>query len=843
MKRKLQIILLHFFFIIVVTDVYAEHANKIKPVDISSIHANSTITHLITYTSEFFSDTIPEQLLNPKSKQYLKSVKKDFINFGFARKSYWFQFAICNTDSIAHEKILRINYPLLNVVDFYVFNKNNHRIKTVKTGDYRPFDSREIENRNFLFKIKVAPNDTLRVLLFVNNHGETLRLPIDILSFDELLHKENENSILDAILYGLIGFVLFFHFFLSIIVKEAIYLYYTLYVGLLSFFLLGIDGLSYMYFYPNMPWMANHIPIISVGLANFFLLYFSATFLNLKNSHKKWYNYVKILSALSLLFCVMAFLPGKVFITSVKGVNILSGVNIISLIIISIQMIHRKFVPAYYFLFSFFPFMGGVVFYILRNLGKMPDNIYTVYGLKTGFAGALLMLSVAIIIRFRKMKEEALQNLEFIVAERTEEIKAQHEEIKSQNEEIIAQSEELAKANDELQKLSIVASSTDNGVTIFDHEQNIEFQNSGFRKLYGYNYFEKLAHNERDLMQLYKNVNMQGILNECLNEKKSIIFENQIKGPDQKDIFIQTTLTPIFHSNGSLKKIITIDSDVTVIKNAEKEISSKNIQILDSIRYAQNIQAAILPPQSIFDQFFSDHFIIYKPKDIVSGDFYWLEKSNDRIILAMVDCTGHGVPGAFMSFLGYDFLNHIVIEEGITRPHLILNRLNDLIIDTLRKKHTQQWQIKDSMDAFIISINPEEKLLEFAGAQSYALFLSGNKAPIKTQIYDAGEKYLHIFKGDRHQLGENFSSGFQSIQSQRLQISSGDKFYLLSDGYTDQFGGEKNRKFMRKNFRQIIIEHDDKTLSQQKTVFEEKFYRWKGNNEQVDDVTVIGIEL
>jgi serine phosphatase RsbU (regulator of sigma subunit) len=267
-------------------------------------------------------------------------------------------------------------------------------------------------------------------------------------------------------------------------------------------------------------------------------------------------------------------------------------------------------------------------------------------------------------------------------------------------------------------------------------------------------------------------------------------------------------------------------------RTAEVEAQKKEIEVLlkhitDSIVYAKRIQEAILPPQSYVKSLLPNSFVLFKPKDIVSGDFYWMEEKDDTVIFAAVDCTGHGVPGAFMTIIGYNGLNHAFNESKETSPASILNSLNEVISTTLRQDKGSN--IKDGMDAAMCMINPKTNELQFAGAFN-PLFL-------------IREGVVQEIKGNKLPIGAFIGEERQKFTNHKFQLEKGDTIYIFSDGYADQFGGPKGKKFMYKQFRDLLLEINGKSMDDQKKILNETIESWRGEHEQVDDILVIGLKI
>lgn len=273
------------------------------------------------------------------------------------------------------------------------------------------------------------------------------------------------------------------------------------------------------------------------------------------------------------------------------------------------------------------------------------------------------------------------------------------------------------------------------------------------------------------------------------------------------------------------------------IEKTKVVIERKNKDILDSIKYAKKIQDSMLPDDRFIRQLLPYHFVLFEPKDIVSGDFYRAERKNNKVYLAVADCTGHGVPGAFMSIIGHNLLNQALHEKHIEQPELILNYLNVSISDTLgQTTGNQSTRIKDGMDISLVSIDFTQHVIEYAGAQRPLLIFRP-----ETEFCDK-ETIIEI-KGDRMPVGGYLFGQHLRFTGHRQTFYPGDTFYLFTDGYSDQFGGEFNKKFKYAKMRELLhsIYRDD--LQQQRELLLEAHYLWRGKNEQVDDVCVIGVRL
>ncbi|MBI4931719.1 MAG: SpoIIE family protein phosphatase [Bacteroidetes bacterium] len=264
------------------------------------------------------------------------------------------------------------------------------------------------------------------------------------------------------------------------------------------------------------------------------------------------------------------------------------------------------------------------------------------------------------------------------------------------------------------------------------------------------------------------------------------------------------------------------------LETANAQITQKNKDVTDSISYAKRIQNAMLPTESHAKTVLPEHFILFMPRDIVSGDFYWIEEWKHQVFIAAVDCTGHGVPGAFMSILGSDLLHEIVKDYGINKPAAILNALNKGLAKTLHQ-NTSSAEIKDGMDIAFCAIDKKNNLLEYAGAFNPLWLIRDN--------------CLQEFNADKQPIGAFVNEKQTFFTNHEIQLQKGDAVYIFSDGYTDQFGGENGKKFRHKQFQELLLSIQENSMAEQKNILEKAIENWKGNLEQVDDILVIGLKF
>ncbi len=285
---------------------------------------------------------------------------------------------------------------------------------------------------------------------------------------------------------------------------------------------------------------------------------------------------------------------------------------------------------------------------------------------------------------------------------------------------------------------------------------------------------------------------------------------------------LKTTQEKLNTVNGELH------ANFAILENKNEVIAQKNNDITSSINYAKRIQDAMLTKSKSSSKILSNSFIYFKPRDIVSGDFYYFNQVKNKTIVAAIDCTGHGVPGAFMSLIGNNLLNQIIENEKITEPSQILIALDKNVSDVLNQSHSD---MRDGMDVALCVIDLKQNKIEYAGAKNPLIYIQ--------------DQIIETVKADRVSVGGNFDNKKEvSFTTHTLLIDKPTTFYIYSDGFQDQFGGQKDKKYTTKRFRQTLLQASEKSFSLQEEFLETEFQNWKGKNTtQVDDVLVIGFEI
>lgn len=451
----------------------------------------------------------------------------------------------------------------------------------------------------------------------------------------------------------------------------------------------------------------------------------------------------------------------------------------------------------------------------------------------------IVLVWLIVILNSARLKREKLELQELIREAITKE--------EEQKEQIKLQAIKLHEANKELEKLSLVASKTDNAIVIMDPHGEVEWINDGYIRMYGYTFSELLLKGTRIIGE-YANIPINEMVNVWFGKREPIIFENLKLTKSGIEIWAQTTLTPVLNEKKELIYLIAIDTNITKLKSAESEVEShrceieaqrdmavsqrdeiiqQKTEILDSIHYAFRIQKAIFMDETDLYSVFQNSFLYNKPRDIVSGDFLWVHQVGNIKIVAVVDCTGHGVPGAFMSLIGVSFLNNIIKEKGIVETYEILNLLRDKVIMSLGQTG-EEGEAKDGMDISLLAFNTETNILSYSGANNSA-YVVRNNSIIELEADKMPISIYHIKS--------------KSFTVKQFEYLEGDMIYLFTDGYADQFGGTHEKKYKSNRFRELLVDISKLPLNQQKSTLEAEYQKWKGDLNQVDDIMVVGFKV
>jgi serine phosphatase RsbU (regulator of sigma subunit) len=310
-------------------------------------------------------------------------------------------------------------------------------------------------------------------------------------------------------------------------------------------------------------------------------------------------------------------------------------------------------------------------------------------------------------------------------------------------------------------------------------------------------------------------------LKEIMRLPPSAYFNQMIANIQERNAQIEAQSEFLYQSNRKLNEAYKLlDHQKNLIENKQDDLKA-------SIDYAHRIQQALIPSDIEFGKLFSDSFVFMLPRDIVSGDFYWYTRQKNKIVIVLADCTGHGVPGAFMSMIGMTIMHQLVNEQNISDPSLLLTKLDLELNDLFIYKHADEHRF-EGMDAIIICIDTNTNKLIFASAQR-PLIIVRNAA-------------VHTYKGSIYPIGEYYDDIQKIFHNTTIDLTEGDSIYLFSDGYTSQFNNDNSKKYNYNRFRKLLSEINHKPMKEQPLLLQRSFDSWKGASEQIDDILIVGFK-
>ncbi|MES2837053.1 MAG: tetratricopeptide repeat protein [Bacteroidota bacterium] len=334
-----------------------------------------------------------------------------------------------------------------------------------------------------------------------------------------------------------------------------------------------------------------------------------------------------------------------------------------------------------------------------------------------------------------------------------------------------------------------------------------------------------------------------------LNEAEIATQKAELKAKRNQQIALYGGLALVgFFALFIYNRLKITNKQKTIIEQQKHLVDEKQKEILDSIHYAKRIQLAMLTSEEYISHHFNaEYFIFFQPKDVVSGDFYWATAQHNKFYIATADCTGHGVPGAFMSLLNISFLNENVIERGIQNPAEILNEQRKKIIKALNPKGNENS--KDGMDCVLCAFDLQNNKLNFAAANNPVWVIRREIGDVRLETEKQSSQYSNLnshilteYKADKMPVGK-YEEGAKDFTLQEIDLQKGDIIYTFTDGFADQFGGDKGKKFMYKKLKELLLENAHLAMTEQKDILQNTINTWKADHEQVDDILVIGVRV
>lgn len=638
---------------------------------------------------------------------------------------------------------------------------------------------------------------------------------------------------LHGMLQGLLWMMFIYNLLIYFMSKEQIYLFYSLYIIGLAVNFITERGIWLENLLSETPDLNEYLFVIFTTLLSVAYFGFVQQFLRTKTLVPKWHKIIQYIIAINILGGVVQLFTLSIWFNIVFVINFSNVLNLANLLfgmVFVFVFLNKKNRLANYFIIGTLSLVVGTlasIFLLMTGSDWVDDPKYFMYA---GTIGEILLFSLGLGYRIRLNEKEKIKTQQELIEQlkRNDELqtKVNREletkvrertlELEQQKEEIETQTERLAEINKELEKLSLVASKTDNLVVITDENQTIQWVNEGFRDFSEEDFHVNMG---KSLIETSKNPDIEQIIQSAIDENKSKTYTTKTTS-NTRTFWTQTTLTPILDINRKLEKLIAIDTDITELKLAEEKIT-------DSINYAKRLQINLFPSKASILKTIPDSFIFFRPRDVVSGDFYWLKKEENKKVIVVADSTGHGVPGAFMSILGINFLSEIFNTFENLTPNKVLDLLRKRIIKTLSSEENDS---RDGMDIGLVMLDEHNQHILYSGAHHPLYHVTKNKQ-------------LHIIKGDRIPIGLTARNREKEFTLHTIPYQKGDRIYLFSDGFVDQIGAQNGRKYLSSNFKDFMLSISHLTMEQQKTAIEQEFNRWKGTHRQMDDVLIMGIKL
>ncbi|MCK9207778.1 MAG: SpoIIE family protein phosphatase [Salinivirgaceae bacterium] len=822
-----------------------------------SFNLSGNLFYLIDTTDELtFS-----QILQPSFDNKFIQTEKSIFSYKGGSYGQWYKIRIHNSTDEKQELILSIDNPM--VADITFFSSTDSLF--YHTGANHPFTQKQFLFKNQFFNIGLSPGEQGLYCFKVASQEYPSYLPISLNPKPLVLKKVRNYAFFKGFYISIFLFFVIMLFLLWKFEDNISFVFLGLFLVHWILYNLWREGIIFQYFLPNSPRVnllfgKSLYPIGVLLLAIFIRFYFVAKRTNnlLRNSFTLYIVISSVFAILQIfIHDYLFFYFGTLtmfLILVIFSVSILYSQNLKNLPFKSSMIAVVVVLMLEYFSRAFFN-------YSVKGFGFLDVQLSVFFYLV--FFGIILYVFLSSISRSKNEILDIKRNLEQMVDKRTfqinaqkEELRAQHEELllqketlQSQREELRAQKELLEIKNNELGKLSLVASKTDNLIYIFNPNGELDWFNTSYSLALGLTLEEYKRGEPLNIVDISTNKNIRHVLNTCIREKLVVSYESQIVDENKLVKWYHTTLTPILDEREQIKHLIAIDTDITRLKQYEdeleqqqkdaehqknlaikrkEELEERQVEIFDSIRYAKRIQTAIMPKVKQIQRDFYDSFVLFLPKDIVSGDFYWYHRIQNKYFIAAVDCTGHGVPGAFMSIIGNYLLNSIVIHNQIFDPAEILKQLNRKIKIAL--KSDNRTVTSDGMDIAMVVVDKQEKTLEFSSA-------------LRPMYLFSGEGFVEV-KGDKNPITSSISgTTITSFTKHTFEFKEGDMFYIFSDGIIDQFGGESGKKYLTKRFKQLLFEINPLSMREQKDIIKKDFDDWRGDYDQVDDILVIGIRF
>lgn len=678
--------------------------------------SGKNLNHSIADQFTIYSSTKPIQYgeLNLKSvRDRLTKTKlsQSVENLDFTSDYYYIWFNIKNKSGGPKYLYLETARPITNLVKILPLREGYlEYTEELQSGDAIPFEEKAIHSNNSILPLYIPADKEYGFILSLSSDGEIISLPMIFWEGSEYEKIQNQRQFSSGIFYGIFVFVILIYFTFFLLLRDRLYLIYTVYVffsGMLQF---SLEGYAHQFLLPSGGYFTQHIVLFVAGWTVFFAYYYSASYLELTGRLRRT---AQILALLVVLATFASLIPGTVYEICYPLINGFSLLSLVFILYSALTVRKRSHEVSNLFLFGLISLMGGAIIFILGNFSLINIPILTQNSLKVGTLIEIICLSILMAGKYKRLQDE----------------------------------------KDAVQKQLFIELEEKNKVT----------------------------------------------------EEANIRLEAEVQARTEK------------------------------IDQQRAQLKEKNEDLLDSIKYAKRIQQALLPPEKQIKKWLPNSFVFYEPKDIVSGDFYWMEEvqtsteNPERLLLfATADCTGHGVPGALVSVVCNNLLKMSKIQREINSTGEALDFIDHEIFTLLNSEYRTE-HIRDGMDISLCALNRSTNKLYFSSA--------------KIPLYLIRNGELKIFKGDRKSIGYvDDEQGFH-YKTEVIQLEKGDCIYSFSDGIVDQFGGEKGKKFLAKRLQNLLLEICELPMEEQKKRLSEVVTNWKENYEQIDDMLLIGITV
>ncbi|MDA3867447.1 MAG: SpoIIE family protein phosphatase [Salinivirgaceae bacterium] len=720
------------------------------------------------------------------------------LNISISDYIVWSRFEIKNTNQYPINILVEYRCASIQEIQFFI-KKENILIHKKLDGTLLPFSNRNIKSRFFVKEITLEPGINYTIFTQIKNYGNKLKIPIliyDQYGFNQAVATDNLAS---GLVYGILV-TLFFSGLLFLIlrfhIKEQIL--YLLYMSAILFILVTLDGYAAQFLFTDNPHVISDItktiPFVILGIYALFIKNYYQQYAKTL-THTRVYNIILYSSLIA--FAVILLLPISILFTI--SFMLIIGIALLTMAFWESSQLKIPNASHRYFIGSI---SAGALILCFFSFQHYSNNY--------GYQDFHQLIKILVIIQL------GLISLSFYKRMQVSHTLAHQESI-----------DNLEKLNEVIKEQNTVLEKKveERTVILKSKNKDLELQNRRNEEI-----TKKLSEQHETLEKLNKDLE--------LSFKKSsadhIKLHKALMINEEQRTELKKTLEEISNKNQKLElqneEILTQRDK---IKEQHHLLEIINRDITDSIQYAERIQNSILPPKEMLRTVFPECFVFFKPKDKLSGDLYWFETVEDKgktcHLLAAIDCTGHGVPGALMSIIAKDGLNDAVYGKQLTKPGKIINHLNQVIIKTLNKRKTPD-SLKDGMDLSMIAYYPEDKKILFSGARNPLYLIRDNNLV----IYNG-----NIFSAGTIGTAEN-PVVFDTIT---IDYQPNDTVYLFSDGFADQFGGEKGNKFRYNRLRKMFKLLVNLPIEKQEAKTAQILKKWQGNYEQIDDILIIGIKL